>query len=305
MSHCLRSSIRQPPPARLRSGADLHVHTTHSDGGCSPCEVVMGAFRAGLSALAITDHDTVSGLEIARPEAARLGLELVAGVELTCEFHGREVHLLGHFIGDAAPLNLAMGQLRTGRSRRFEAMMEALRRQGLRVDLRAVRQIFPRAVPGRRHLAEYLALTRQVASPREAFQRFLAEGRPAWFPSPRLPVAEAIGLIRNSGGTAALAHPPSFLTAVQMRKLVAAGLNAIEVRSPGITATRARRFQRWAAEFGLVPIAGTDFHFPDRPGRWVGAITTGGKELEQLRQASRANPESECSASTVGSSASR
>ena len=100
-------TVPSPLAPRLQAGADLHVHTTHSDGLCSPCEVVIAAAGAGLAALAITDHDTVSALAIARPEAARLGLELVAGAELTCELNGREVHLLGHFLGDDDPSLLA------------------------------------------------------------------------------------------------------------------------------------------------------------------------------------------------------
>ena len=100
-------TVPSPLAPRLQAGADLHVHTTHCDGLCSPCEVVIAAAGAGLAALAISDHDTVSALAIARPEAARLGLELVAGAELTCELNGREVHLLGHFLGDDDPSLLA------------------------------------------------------------------------------------------------------------------------------------------------------------------------------------------------------
>src|SRR3954466_1677024 len=91
-------TVAPRPAPRPRAGADLHVHTTHSDGVCSPGEVVQAAANVGLAALAITDHDTVSALAVARPEAARLGVELVAGVEWTAELDGREVHILGHFL---------------------------------------------------------------------------------------------------------------------------------------------------------------------------------------------------------------
>jgi 3',5'-nucleoside bisphosphate phosphatase len=101
----LRNQSSKTKPTRNgRAGsADLHVHTTHSDGVCSPCEVVIAAANVGLSALVITDHDTLSALAVARPEAARLGLELVAGIELTAEFEEREVHILGHFVRDDDP----------------------------------------------------------------------------------------------------------------------------------------------------------------------------------------------------------
>ena len=162
-----------------RGGADLHVHTTHSDGACSPCEVVVAAARVGLSALAITDHDTVSALAVARPEAQHWGVELVAGVELTCGHRGRELHILGYFIREDDPdLAAAMDALRAGRVHRFEAMAGRLRDLGLRVDLDAVRRAFPRAVLGRRHLADYLARTGQVSGLRQAFVQLPGRRRP-------------------------------------------------------------------------------------------------------------------------------
>lgn len=269
-----------------RGGADLHVHTTHSDGVCSPCEVVLAAAGVGLAALAITDHDTVSALATARVEAARLKLELIGGVELTCELDGREVHLLGHFIrDDDHSLLAAVRGLQVGRAARLQATAERLEEEGLTIDLELLRQTFPRAILGRRHLAEYLARTGQVASVREAFLRFLGDDRPACLPKPRLPAAEAIALIRGAGGVAGLAHPPFNLKHEALARLAGSGLGAIEVAGPGITNRLGRRFRDWAAELSLVPIAGSDFHAPDRPGRWVGAITTPAIDLERLRAA--------------------
>jgi predicted metal-dependent phosphoesterase TrpH len=276
------------------------VHTTHSDGVCSPCEVVGAAAGVGLEALAITDHDTVSALAIARPEAARLGLELIAGVELTCARDGRELHLLGYFFREEdAGLIEAMARLRAGRSRRLEAMIEKLAGLGLRVDLEALSRAFPRAVPGRRHVAEYLVRTGQVPGVREAFLQFLGDGRPGCVAKPRLDIAEAIGLIRRAGGVAALAHPPFDLRAATLGQLVDAGMGAIEVTGPGISNRLGRRLRDWADGFGLVPIAGSDFHAPDRPGRWVGAIATSRADLERLRRARPSDPPSAGSTSTV------
>ena len=295
-------TVPSPLAPRLQAGADLHVHTTHSDGLCSPCEVVIAAAGAGLAVLAITDHDTVSALAIARPEAARLGLELVAGAELTCELNGREVHLLGHFLGDDDPsLLAALGWLRAGRGPRLQAMAEKLRDHGLVLDLDALRQSFPRAVLGRHHAARYLARTGQVASVREVFASFLGDGCPACVPKPRLDVFKAIGLIRGAGGVAGLAHPPYDLRAETLGQLAAAGLGAIEVAGPGISNHLGRRFGAWADEFHLVPIAGSDFHAPDRPGRWVGSITTPPADLERLRRrrARPANPSSDSLAESL------
>ena len=213
-------TLGHPHPGR---GADLHVHTTHSDGACSPCEVVVAAARVGLAALAITDHDTVSALAVARPEAARWGIELISGVELTCEHNGAELHILGHFIrDDDRALLQAMASLRAGRIHRIETMAARLRTLGLSVDLNAIRLALPRANLGRRHLAEYLMQTRQVVSVREAFVRYLADGCPACVDKPRLNCALAIALIRAADGSVVAKRTPLW-------------------RSPAITASRARQ----------------------------------------------------------------
>ena len=271
--------------ARPPAAADLHVHTTHSDGACSPCEVVNAAARVGLTALAITDHDTLSALAIARPEAARLGLELIPGIELTAEREGREVHILGHFVRDDDPdLRDAATRLRAARAGRLKAMAARLTALGLWIDLPTLEHTFPRATLGRRHLADWLVKTGQVADPREAFARWLGDDGPAQVPKPRLPWVEAIALIRGAGGVAGLAHPPYDLREATLQAFADAGLGAIEVDGPGINARIGKRWRDWAERLNLIPIAGSDFHAPDRPGRWVGAITTPGADLERLRE---------------------
>jgi predicted metal-dependent phosphoesterase TrpH len=274
--------IAPPGPA----GADLHVHTTHSDGALAPGEVVRAAAAVGLAALAITDHDTLSALAVARPEAARLGVELIDGVELSAERAGREVHVLGHFVRPDAPaLRAACDRLRAGRAGRFAAMVGRLEGLGLRIDVPALRRAYPRATLGRRHLADWLARTGQVAGRREAFALYLGDDGPAAVPKPRLPWAEAIALIRGAGGVAGLAHPPRDLKYADLAELAGGGLGAVEVDGPGIGRAHRERFAAWADRLGLVPIAGTDFHAPDRPGAWVGAITTPDAALARLRGA--------------------
>jgi predicted metal-dependent phosphoesterase TrpH len=269
---------------KLRAGADLHIHTTHSDGVCSPCEVVNAAAQVGLSALAITDHDTLTAISIARPEAERLGVELVGGVELTAEREGREVHILGHFVREDDPsLRAATASLRAARAGRLRAMVGRLAELGLSVDLEALQRTFPRATLGRRHLADWLTRTGQSAGHREAFALYLADDGPAHVPKPRLGWEQAIALIRGAGGVAGLAHPPYDLREQTLRCLAEGGLGAIEVAGPGINTRLGRRWRDWGEALGLVPIAGTDFHAPDRPGRWVGAIATANPDFERLR----------------------
>jgi predicted metal-dependent phosphoesterase TrpH len=218
----------------LAAAADLHVHTTHSDGVCSPCEVVIAAGCVGLGAVAITDHDTLTAIAVARPEAARLGVELIAGIELTAEDdRGREIHILGHFVRDDDPaLRSATHALRAARAERLRAMADRLAALGLQIDLQTLGRAFPRATLGRRHLADWLARTGQVSSPKEAFARYLRDKGPAHVAKPRLPWTEAIALIRGAGGVAGLAHPPYDLGETALRTLVDGGLGALEVAGP-------------------------------------------------------------------------
>ena len=268
--------------------ADLHIHTTHSDGACSPCEVVQAAARVKLAALAITDHDSLSALAIARPEAERLGIELLSGIELTTEHEGRELHLLGYFVRpEDADLSSTCASMRTRRASRIEEMVARVASLGLRVDLDAIRRTYPRATIGRRHLADWLTQSGQVGDRRQAFALYLGDGRAGDVPKPRVPIAEAVSLIRGAGGVAALAHPPYDLREQGLERLVAMGLAAIEVDGPGIAKSRRPRMLAWAERFDLVPVGGSDFHANDRPGRWIGSTTTPRESLERLRSLSR------------------
>jgi len=249
---------------------------------------VRAAAELRLAAVAITDHDTLSALSVGRSEAERLGIELVGGIELTAELDGREIHILGHFVNDSDPhLLAATSTLREAREARLDAMAERLVQLGLNLEIDALKRAFPRAILGRRHLADWLATTGQVASRREAFARFLGENGPVQVAKLRLPWSEAIALVRGAGGVAGLAHPPYNLRECTLQKLVAGGLGSLEVAGPGTDARRTSRLRAWAEKLGSVPIAGSDFHAPDRPGCWVGAITTPASDLERLRSAAR------------------
>lgn len=273
--------MKRPLPRR---GADLHVHTTHSDGTLSPGEVVRAGAAVGLTALAVTDHDTLSALPPAAAEAARLGIELVPGVELSVEADGREVHVLAYFVRpDDVELSMALASMGQARRERFAEMAARLERMGYHVDAEAIRRRFPRSMLGRRHVAEWLARSGQVPSIRTVFAGPLAEDGPAHVRKPLLDVERAIALARGAGGVAALAHPPYDMNLRWLEGLAGAGLGAVEVRGPGVPPGRSARLRGWAEALGLVPVAGSDFHAPDRPGRWVGAITTPEADLERLR----------------------
>lgn len=269
-----------------RPGADLHIHTTHSDGACSPADVVRAAHAVGLRGLAITDHDTLTGLPAARAEAGRLGIELIPGIELTAEGAGREIHLLGYFVDDADPaLASAAARQREERQARASAIAERLREAGLRIDLESLRAAHPRANLGRRHFADWLARTGQAPDPRAAFERWLGDGGPAHVLRSAPGVAEGIGILRGAGGVVALAHPPLGLDDATIRDWAGLGLEALECDGPKFSRDRARQLRRRADRLGLIPVAGSDFHEHGRPGSWVGSVTTPESDLERLRAA--------------------
>jgi predicted metal-dependent phosphoesterase TrpH len=263
--------------------ADLHLHTTHSDGLYTPAQVIDLARRSGLSAVAITDHDTLGGLAEARAAAAGSPVEVVAGAEITCEYRGREMHLLAYFVRPEGALVAALDQLCRHRAGRFRAMVERLRACGVSLD---DKELGAGAAPGslgRRYLAELLVKSRRVGSVREAFARYLKDDGRASVPKLRLPVAEATALVRGAGGVAAWAHPSYDCTREALAELRRFGLGAVEAEYPATRPARTRELRGWARELGLAVTGGSDCHGPDQPRRAVGACGVSAAELEALR----------------------
>jgi predicted metal-dependent phosphoesterase TrpH len=265
--------------------ADLHVHTTHSDGEYTPAQVVDLAGRSGLAALALTDHDSLNGLSEARAAAQRFALEIISGVEITAEHQGREIHLLGYFIREDDPaLTKALARLREHRLDRYWKIVEQLRHCGIHLDESAVRRQSEAGCLGRRHLAVLLVQTRQAGSIREAFARYLGEGGRAAVPKLRLPVAEAIALVRGAGGVAAWAHPTYDSVRDQLPALCDLGLGAIEVVSPNRRPAHARALRALAQEHGLAITGGSDYHGPAHARRALGCCSVSDEELAELRR---------------------
>jgi predicted metal-dependent phosphoesterase TrpH len=272
-------AARPPHAGRV----DLHVHTTHSDGTYTPVQVVELARRAGLAALAISDHDTLGGVAAACLAAAGTSLEIVPSVEITSEYRGRELHLLGYFVAvDHAGLTTALVEIRRHRVERFHEMVERLRGRG--VSLEGEEQ-HVRGSPdtlGRRHLAEMLVRARRVANVRDAFLRYLGDSGNIAVPKKRLPVVEALALVRAAGGVAAWAHPPYDCTQEQLLELRDCGLGAVEVEYPDVRRSRCLQLRGWADHLQLAVTGGSDCHGPGR--RSVGSCTISAAEFTRLRQ---------------------
>jgi predicted metal-dependent phosphoesterase TrpH len=267
---------------------DLHAHTTASDGTLAPGALVEAAARAGLAALAVTDHDQLAGLPEAREAGARLGVEVVAGVELSLAHAGRDVHLLGLLLDDAEPrLAGRLAGLREARARRAEAIVERLRGLGVGLALADVRaQAAAGTALGRPHVARALVEKGIAASLPEAFDRFLAEGRPAFVPKARLSAREGIGLVHAAGGLAVLAHPAllgDFEPVV--RDLAGLGLDGVEVLHPRNAPPDRAKLRALARELDLAESGGSDYHGENKPEVELGMERVPAAVLDGLKEA--------------------
>lgn len=262
--------------------ADLHTHTTCSDGLYTPTQVVDLAGRAGLAAVAITDHDTVAGVAAARA-VAPCGLEIIPGVEITCEFQGKELHLLAYFV-DIENADL-LGQLHDiclSRQERFHVMMERLQSRGVSIPAEMAAKLDPSAI-GRRHLAELIVRTGHAESISQAFRRYLSDTGPIQVAKRRVPVEHGIALVHAAGGVAAWAHPPYDEARTHLHTLRGLGLDAVEIYFPSCRPGHVCNLRQWALELGMAVAGGSDCHGPEPLRRTVGAFSVSNDELERLR----------------------
>jgi 3',5'-nucleoside bisphosphate phosphatase len=268
---------------------DLHSHTTASDGEHSPEALLSLARAAGVTVLAVTDHDTVSGLARAQAAADAEGLGFVPGIEVSATAGGREVHVLGHFV-DATESGLAeyTDRLRGERATRMARMVERMGELGFPLTLEEVEKIGGGAHLGRPHLALALLNRGYVSSTKEAFDRFLADGRPGRF---RVSAEEAVRLLHAAGGTATLAHPgPSKVTTPTLQALAASGLDGLEVFHADHVPSQREAFLRTADALGLIPTGCSDYHGARvSPGRKPGGSTTPPEAFARLTARARAN----------------
>jgi hypothetical protein len=245
---------------------DLHTHSSYSDGTLTPRQVVGLAKSIGLRAVALTDHDTVAGVGEALAAGNEVGVEVVAGVELSAACSAGSMHILGYYLRPTHPeLVDVLTRLQDGRAARAPKIVERLRNLGLEITLAEITDLAGSQI-GRAHVAQALVKRGYVPSAREAFTRYLRRGRPGYVDRVRLLPEEAIGVIRQAGGLAALAHPstlaldqPGELNAVVAR-LKAMGLEGMEVLSPYHTRDIARMYEKIAREHGLLCTGGSDFH---------------------------------------------
>jgi hypothetical protein len=242
-----------------------------------------------VSVWSLTDHDTVAGQEGAAAAAREQGLRFVPGIELSVflgdEGEGREVHVLGHFVDPAHPsLRRFEDLLADHRRGRMGRILERLGKLGIRVTLEEVVACSGGKTLGRPHVARAVVAAGAAPSVREAFDRWLGEGRPAYVGRYRLSAADAVALVRGAGGVATLAHPGvSRVGRVDLAELRRIGFEGVEVRHPEHSPGQVEEYRRLARELGLVPTAGSDFHGPAiNPERVIGSAGMAPEDLAAL-----------------------
>jgi 3',5'-nucleoside bisphosphate phosphatase len=247
---------------------DLHTHSNCSDGSLPPGELVQRAAAAGVEVLALTDHDTIAGIEEAQAAAGRAGIELVPGVEISASWRSQAIHVLGLWIDPASlPLQLMLASQADRRRIRMRRICARLDKLGLPGDaLLAAVEANP-GVPTRSHLAAALVAGGHVSRTDDAFRKYLGAGKAAHFAAEWPALAEVVGWIRGAGGIASLAHPIRYaLSAGARRQLLAdfaaAGGGALEVVSGGNGAQHSEACAALAVRFGLQGSLGSDFHNP-------------------------------------------
>ena len=265
--------------------ADLHVHSRASDGTDPPAEVMRRAALVGLDVVALTDHDTVGGLAEAR--AAAGPVTLLPGMELSGRLGGRSLHMLAYlFDPDQPELAAELARIRDDRVLRARAMVDKLAGLGVDISWEQVAAIAGEAVVGRPHIARAMAASGAIASPREAFTRdWIADGGRAYVDRYALDPARAIGLVREAGGVAVLAHPragrDTWVTDEQITRLAAAGLAGVEVFHPDQSDAERARLLALASSLSLVATGGSDDH-GSLTGYRLGCETTPAEAYQDL-----------------------
>lgn len=268
--------------------ADLHIHTTASDGSLTPSQVVETAARVKLAAIAVTDHDTVDGVTEALGAGRAAGVEVVPGVEISTTYENcSEVHVLGYFIDHlCGPLRDALHALKNARFERGRKMVQRLNEAGIDVSFERVSEIAQGGAIGRPHVARALCEIGAASSMDSAFGRFLQPGGIGYVPRQKVSPVEAVRLIVAAGGVACVAHPGKVGRDELVVRLIGEGLRAVEAYHPDHSPVTRRFYARFAEKHGLIAVGGSDAHcFEGSAHCGIGGVTVPYEVVDQLRAA--------------------
>ncbi len=251
---------------------DLHTHSTASDGILPPERVVEAAAKCGLEAIALTDHDTIGGVVKAREAGQRLGIRVIAAVELSAFLGDDEVHLLALHLSRLDRLEERLTELRSLRYSRGQKIVEKLNALGIPITFDEVLHQSAGGAVGRPHVARALIARGVVHDFRDAFSRYLGSSGAAFVAKDRLSLEDAISIAHEAGGLAIWAHPGDACRRERLERLIAAGLDGVEIRHPGHSREDITRIQALCDFFDLVPSGGSDWHGGEEGPRRLGAM---------------------------------
>jgi predicted metal-dependent phosphoesterase TrpH len=268
---------------------DLHIHSTASDGVFTPSEVVHLALARGLSVIALTDHDTLSGVTEAQQAATGTGLEVITGVEINAESERGALHILGYYVdSESGPLRKRLQAMRDARADRARTMIERLGKMGIPLEWEEVQALATGDSVGRPHVARALLNRGYVGTIQEASDRFVGHDGPAYAPRLRLTPQEAIQTIIAARGVAVLAHPACSGPAAMARipEFIGYGLRGMEVYYPDHLPEELEMLLKLCQRYGLLATGGSDFHGPDvKEGAPLGSVYVPLACAERLREA--------------------
>lgn len=265
--------------------ADLHVHSTASDGTLTPAELIDLARERSVRVLAIADHDTVAGIDSALHAAEAANILLIPAVELSAVYEGHDVHILGYFIDHRSEALLReLDILKTARHERASAMVAALRAAGYDIHMDDVLRTAGDGAVGRSHIARTMVELGHVDSIRAAFVDYIGHGRPFYISKATRTPAEAVELIHSAGGVAIVAHPGVSRIAGYLDALIDCGLDGIEAYHADHSPEDVEKFARMAAERGLLVSGGTDYHGPQAANPDLGTAEVPAAAVEALLQ---------------------
>ena len=269
------------PAVQARKSIDLHAHTTASDGTATPEQFVAAALRAELSAVAVTDHDTVASVATVERLAAGSGMRVVPGVELSVHDEaGKEIHLLGLHLQDLALMDAALTSVRDARRARAKDIVDKLNAIGVPITFDAVLAESAGGAVGRPHVARALVKAGKATGVQDAFNRWLGQGKPAYVEKQRLSVSDGVALVHRAGGIAVYAHPQQEATRERIAPLVERGLDGLEVRHPSHSADDMKRIKALVNAFDLVPSGGSDWHGAEQGPRLLGCMRVNAEWLD-------------------------
>ncbi len=266
--------------------ADLHIHTTCSDGKLAPTEVIELAKEKKLKAVSITDHDTYKGYHQAREKAEELEVELISGCEITSTINDKEAHILAYYFDpDTDYLEKFLSEQRKARSKRIKGIIATVQKAGVDVDYDEVWAEANGANIGRPHLARVLTQKGYVSSPKEAFIRYLSNQKLGTIENTYPDYREVIEIVKNVGGACILAHPGRLYSSEEVKKFVEAGMDGIECIHPSHNYALQKKYTEMCEEQGLLMTGGSDTHEGLNAGYTnLGVVTIAYKYVDKIKR---------------------